>query len=378
MGIEGPIRDLALSDLLQLLFVSRRSGTLLVTGGPGGRRVSLELIDGALSGASGDGPDTRLGRLLVLSGRITEAQLERALAIQRAGDARRIGEILVELGLARPAEVVRQLRFQIEEAVFDLLRWQEGHVHFADARSASPPGLEVRLATDAALMEAARRLDEWSVVTASAVRREPLPRLSTRAGAADTTLSLEPLEWEILAEVDGETPLLAIARRLGRGELEVARALYGLAEAGVLEVDGHAERRGDGGAATARDGLAHAEKALAEGRTDEAEQRAAAIASRYPELAAVHALLGRIRTRRGDWPGAIEALERSIGLDPLTPVTYFHLGRARVRAGYLEGAREALTTALRLGDGSEPHHGAAARMVGGLGELLAALAEDCR
>src|SRR5256885_3068762 len=74
-----------------------------------------------------------LGGLLLRSGKITEADLERARDMQqRQGDPRRLGEILIALGAITTRELQRQVRFQVEEVVFEVMGWREGYFSFAE------------------------------------------------------------------------------------------------------------------------------------------------------------------------------------------------------------------------------------------------------
>jgi hypothetical protein len=49
-------------------------------------------------------------------------------------------------------------------------------------------------------------------------------------------VSLQPDEWQVLAQVNGARDVAEIAVELGHDEFTVARALYSLATAGLLEV----------------------------------------------------------------------------------------------------------------------------------------------
>lgn len=57
----------------------------------------------------------RIGEQFVEQGLISEADLDDALAAQRAGDPRHVGELLVERSLVEPTEVVAALKHQAEE-----------------------------------------------------------------------------------------------------------------------------------------------------------------------------------------------------------------------------------------------------------------------
>ncbi len=55
-----------------------------------------------------------LGEILVLSGEAEREEIEAALKLQQAGDARRIGEILVDKGATQPSAVLEALQVQAE------------------------------------------------------------------------------------------------------------------------------------------------------------------------------------------------------------------------------------------------------------------------
>jgi hypothetical protein len=375
MPIEGPVRELAPSDLLQLLYLSRRTGCLYARDESSGRDVVLELDNGSLVSATGSNLETRLGRLLVGSGRATDGQIERALSEQRSAPERRIGEILVDSRAVRAAEIERHLRLQVEEAVFDLMRWEDGLLRFEERPGRERRSIEVRLPTDAVLMDAARRLDEWTAVTATAPDPDPLPRLSAPGGAGGPPLTLRSQEWEVLAKVDGTTSLRKIALGLGRSELEVARAIYTLVSAGVVEVGA----RSAAAVAERPEGVEEAaravEAALLAGDPVEAERRVNALLLTRGDAPGIHVLRGRVHASKGNWEGAIRSYEQAIELDPLLPTAYFHLARAAVHIGDLRSASTALTTYRRLPDASAARRKAAERMNSGLLQLVGGLEE---
>jgi hypothetical protein len=373
MPIEGPVRELALSDLLQLLFLSRRTGRLVVSDETGNSTTTLDLDGGALTGASGTTPGGRIGELLVGSGRATGEQVRAAITTQRQRPGKRLGEILVEAGAVRDSEVRRHLRLQIEEAVFDLLRWSEGTVRFEETPSPLPPAIEIRLPTDGVLMEAVRRLDEWAEVTASLPDPDPLPVLAVGSGPGAHSLSFEPLEWEVLAKVDGETTLKEIARGLGRPELDVARSVYRLAEAGIVELS---PRPTNATESSVWDSEIHViEETLRAGWIEEADRRTVALLAQRPAAAGLHVLRGRILAAQGDDEEAQRAFQHAVELDPLLAPAYFHLARITVRLGDFSRGHRALNTYRRLSDTSEERRNAATRLAACLDQLMAALDE---
>lgn len=377
MAIEGPLRELSLPDVLQLVHLSRKTGTLSVTADGYARPAILHFDRGAVVGARSPGEASRLGRLLLMAGKVTVSQIEAALAVQRREPERRIGAVLVETQGVAAADVERQLRFQVEETLFELVRWTDGYFRFEEAPPPDPGPLSIRLATESLLLESVRRVDEWSELASGAPDTAVVPRLVESAGSSAGVLQLQPLEWEVLAGVDGERTLGAIALELGRAEFDVAKAVFSLASTGVVEVGKRARPRPSapaGGTSLAEE-LARVEADLAAGRLDAADRRVAALAARDAERAEVALLRGRLAARRGRWDVALEALESAVRRDPLLAEAYYHLGVAAARTGRLERAEEALATCARLPEPDARRRRDAARATALLAQLRGLLEE---
>jgi hypothetical protein len=238
VALEGPLKELHVQDVFQLLDLGRKSGVLRVTSELR-QTAGTVCFDrgGVVAAAVGSDPQP-IGARLVRAGKINAADLDRARALQNAGDGRRLGDILVQLAIISRRELDRQLKAQIEEAVFELLRWSEGYFVFEEG-SPCHAAVEapVRFPTEALLMEAARRIDEWSRIGSKVSHLRLVPRLPPPEEQGNELLDLVPFEWEVLAAVDGERDLHSLAEVLGRSEFEIARTVYGLTNAGVVVLD---------------------------------------------------------------------------------------------------------------------------------------------
>lgn len=378
MPIEGPLSELGLVDLLQLVHLSRKTGRLRVRSERGKQEAELYFERGAVVGARAPGDAPRIGELLVLSGKATQSQVDRALVAQRASPGRRLGEILVEReGVPRP-DVERQLRFQIEEAVFDVVRWSEGAFSFEEQGVPPAGAVGVRLPTEGLLMEAMRRADEWSSFGGGTPDTDLIPGL-VENDQGHGVLSLQPLEWEVLAAVDGETTLRAIARKLGMAEFDVARAVFTLASTGVVDLGHRAAVVGSATVAPAtRPAEADVRSALQAGRLDDAERQLNDLMSVQPDRGDLHALGGEIAARRGDWKRAMDSLEAAVLHDPLLARAYYALGMAALRLGSYARARTAFQTYLRLAEAAPGRRERAGRAIELTEELESLLEEERR
>ena len=235
MAIEGPLAELGIHDVFQLLDLSRKTGTLSVTSLLRDNEGVVLFENGKVISAQIRSNPHRIGDLLVRSGRLTDADLVRVQEAQAGGDRRRFGEILIALGLVTAREMERQMRLQIEAVVFELMSWSEGNFRFDEGLSddallyASTP-----LGTESLLMEGARRIDEWSRIADRVPNLLVIPDLAPGDSEHPALLDLLPQEWKVLAEIDGQADLRLIAANLAMSEFDVARVVYGLVTTGVV------------------------------------------------------------------------------------------------------------------------------------------------
>lgn len=341
MAIEGPLRELGIHDVFQLLDLSRKTGVLRVTSELRHNAGTIYFEDGAVIYAEIRSNPHPLGGLLLRSGKISEADLERARDMQaRQGDPRRLGEILVAIGAVTPRELQRQVRFQIEEVVFEVMGWREGYFSFTEGPLTDiTTEATVRISTEALLMEGARRIDEWARIEKRVPNLGVIPTYAPASEGGD--LDLLPPEWEVLALIDGQRDLRAIAATLGRSDFDIAKMLFGLESAGLIALldPGSAPRgRTSGPDATAL--VAEAEEAFVRQDLERARAAAERAAAVQPHDPAVHLLLGRIQFAAGRPAEAVEELRRALRLDPLVVPAYRLLGYALVQVGRFPEAVE--------------------------------------
>ncbi|HYC50808.1 MAG TPA: DUF4388 domain-containing protein [Gemmatimonadaceae bacterium] len=257
MPIEGPIQELGLPDVFQLIDLSRKTGMLHVT--------AAEIADE--------------GVVFFDRGRVVQALL-RSRPVEPLDGA-----------MLTPRELQRRLRVQIELAVFEMMNWREGYFSFEERSIAEVPAPDrANIATESLLMESARRIDEWSRMAGRISGVDVVPILADLPGEHETALDLLPHEWEVLSLIDGERDIRAIAQQLGRSEFDTAKVVFGLITTGVVEVlRTEPEATDDAALAVALQRAADVEDALERG------------------FAGI---------RAGSFPVARESLERFLSLDP--------------------------------------------------------------
>jgi hypothetical protein len=237
VAIEGPLRELGIHDVFQLLDLSRKTGTLAVTSELRDNEGTVLFENGRVVAATIKSNPHRIGDLLVRSGKVAEGDIVRARSAQlEHGDQRLLGEILLEMGAITAKELERQVRMQIEAVIFELLSWREGFFRFEEGIVAEHGGAVVKISTESLLMEGARRIDEWSRIADRVPSLAAIPHLTPVQGDHAPQLDLLPFEWEVLSMIDGEHDLRFIATQVGKSDFDVAKVAYGLTSTGVVEL----------------------------------------------------------------------------------------------------------------------------------------------
>jgi hypothetical protein len=176
MAFQGSLAELHLPDIIQLISVSGKSGV-------------FHLADGA-----------HQGQIYLHEGKIVHAQLD-----DTAG----------------------------EEAVYALAIWSQGDFKFehgvaTDQRTISKSNTNL-------LMEAARRLDEWRVLSKKIPSTDMVPEFVVQQHR-EGQINLNTSEWLILSKIDGQRSIKQMAGASGLSVFDVAKILYGLVATGLIRL----------------------------------------------------------------------------------------------------------------------------------------------
>jgi hypothetical protein len=123
-------------------------------------------------------------------------------------------------------------RLDGDEAVYELATWSEGEFSFTQGQE--PPQRSIDKSNTNLLMEAARRIDEWKILSKRIPSTAHIP-MFVRA-PVNTSVSFSPQEWAIVCRVDGRRSIEDIALGLGHSPFETCKHLYGLLTSGLLDL----------------------------------------------------------------------------------------------------------------------------------------------
>jgi len=176
MAFQGSLKELPLPDIIQLVSVSGKTGVFTLK-------------------RNGDSS----GEIYLRSGQIVHAH---------------VGDLTGE------------------EAVYELAIWPEGEFVFT-------PGQETELTTiqksnTNLLMEAARRIDEWQVLSKRIPSTRLVPIFTNQV--ATTSVSLTPQEWALICKIDERRSIEEVAVGVDMSPFEACKLLYGLITSGLVSL----------------------------------------------------------------------------------------------------------------------------------------------
>ncbi|MHC4392227.1 MAG: outer membrane protein assembly factor BamB family protein [Planctomycetota bacterium] len=243
MTLKGNLEVLNLSDIFQSLTQNQHTGTLVVNDGK--REKLIYFSEGEISLFTSD-RRLRIGELLVSAGKLDPDDLNFALEQQdnlRAGadtQAIKIGEILVDEGFVCQIDVDDVVRAQIEEEIYDLFLWKSAEFEFLidycpdRLRSPSCNITKLRFNTNTLIMEAARRLDEWDLISREIHSMKEVYELTDRSPEAIKRVDLPQYIRNDVRLIDGLRNVDQIADEASVTRFELCQLLYELKSLGLL------------------------------------------------------------------------------------------------------------------------------------------------
>lgn len=185
MAFQGSLKELPLPDIIQLVSVSGKTGKFTLT------------------------RDEERGFIFLKGGQMVHAL---------------VGELVGE------------------EAIYALAIWNSGEFQFTP--SEEPDRQTIAKSNTNLLMEAARRLDEWRVLSKKIASVDLVPELMTRDNRHEQ-ITLNPQEWMVITKIDGQRSISEIGRTLNVSAFDVAKILYGMITGELVQLKKKADHAAD-------------------------------------------------------------------------------------------------------------------------------------
>ncbi len=113
-----------------------------------------------------------------------------------------------------------------ESAVYELAIWQEGEFVFQP--NVESPKVTVTKSNTNLFMEAARRIDEWKVLSRKIPNIDMIPVMVPVLPQGRSHIQLNTGEWLVIAQINGKRSIREVAKICNLSAFDTAKILYGL------------------------------------------------------------------------------------------------------------------------------------------------------
>ncbi|MEY2817789.1 MAG: DUF4388 domain-containing protein [Chloroflexota bacterium] len=231
MALRGNLRDFTITQLLNLINLASKTGTLVIDGASEQAYVSFR--EGKLAYARIGKEDGSLASVLYKANKINANQYK--AIIDRAGQMsdKELGLLLINAGYVSRDDILLNLQGYFTDMIRRLFTWVEGVFRFEAEMLPPDDRINVRLDLENIIIEGSRQLRELEQL------QDEIPSLDMALKFTErplTNVNLSVDEWKVVKFVDPKNTMRQIAKTNKLTEVEVRRIVYGLLQAGLVEL----------------------------------------------------------------------------------------------------------------------------------------------
>lgn len=236
MALKGNLKDVGLNQLLNLIYLARKTGALTVQSANGEGNAYLFFREGKLIQASLHGQVTRLTDIMVKVGKLTPDQAKAVRSRSQVDTDKELGLLMIQNGMLNQTDIIQGVKGYLIESVYQLFTWRGGAFRFDPNVLPPEERITVAVSLDHLIIEGSRRVQEWEHL------RDELPDLDVplrfveRPETNLRNINLSVDQWKVISFINAKNTIRQISHFLKIDEFQIRRVVYGLQSAGLVEV----------------------------------------------------------------------------------------------------------------------------------------------
>ncbi len=238
MALKGNLRDFSITQLLNLVNVAQKTGTLVVERELQREReqIYISFREGKLSFAHNAAGPASLTTVLYHAKKLNAAQV-RAINDRSIGMTdKELGLLLINSNYLSQQDILGSLQAYYLNLVSRLFIWNEGLFYFDNNLLPPKDKITVRISLENLIIEGSRRMREWEQLQGEIPSLEMALKFSQRPGINLRNLNLSTDEWKVISFVNPKNTINQIAKATNKNDLEIRRIVYSFLQAGLVDM----------------------------------------------------------------------------------------------------------------------------------------------
>jgi hypothetical protein len=235
MALKGNLKDFSPTQLLNLVSVAKRTGTLSIRRS-GGENAELAFNKGKLVAATLGSGDGSLASILAGAGILKPKQAEAIRDRGKKTGDKQLGLLLINAGYVTQADIIQSIKQYVLKAVYEFTAWPEGAFLFETDVLPSDDRITVPVDLENVIIEAARRHRDIQQMIEEIPNLDMALKFPDNPDAKLKRVNLSPEEWRVISYVKPTNTIRMIAKANKMNDEQIRRIVYGLREAGLVEI----------------------------------------------------------------------------------------------------------------------------------------------
>ncbi len=234
MALKGNLRDFSINQLLNLINLAKKTGTLVVECPGDSARVSFR--EGKLAYSKMDSDKDNLAAILHRSKKLSRSHYNTIQSRAESMSDKELGLLLINANYLTQEDILASLRSEFVGVLHRIFTWVEGLFRFEDEVMPSDGKITLQIGLENIIIEGSRRLREWEQLQDELPSLDIALRFTDRPGADIRKVNLSVEEWRVVSYIDPKNTIKQIATTTKMNDLEIRRIVYGLLQAGLVEL----------------------------------------------------------------------------------------------------------------------------------------------
>ena len=233
MALKGNLRDFSTTQLLNLINLARKTGTLVIDSQKDQARLCFKegkLVYATLS------EEARLASILHQAGKISEEQARTIQTQASAKSDKELGLLLINAGYVSQSDILQSVHSFVLGNVYPLFTWTDGMFRFDSNVLPFEDHITVTIDLENVIMEGSRRMKEWERLQDELPDLDMALKFADRPGANMRNISMSVEEWRVVSFINPRNTIRQIAQYNSMTDFQVRKIVYGLLQAGLVEL----------------------------------------------------------------------------------------------------------------------------------------------